>query len=163
MGWQCEFENVLMGRKTPAKRVPVLFAGLDEFRQALELHPADRCLGIERLEVVAQVAVCVLVVISSRQFTQLPIEPFVAGVVHTTGTPAVAAPVAEAFGDHLQLMVAHDVHRPAFPHREVVGWVEALGADVTPGARPADHTIRAFIQARAVLAEAQALRQWPRH
>ena len=44
-----------------------------------------------------------------------------------------------------------------------MGRVEALGADVTPGTSPADHPIRPFIEARAVLAEAQALSQLPWH
>jgi len=75
------------------------------------------------------------------------------GVVFT-----IAAPVAEAFGDHLQLLIAHHVHRAAFPHGDVVGWVEVLGADVAPpGAGPADHAIGALIEARAVLAEGQLL------
>ena len=44
-----------------------------------------------------------------------------------------------------------------------MGRVKALGADIAPGAGVADHTIRPFIQAGAVIAEAKALRQLPGH
>jgi len=46
----------------------------------------------------------------------------------------------------------------------VRGWGGgALGADIAVGAGVADHTIRPFIQAGAVLAEAQALGQLAWH
>ena len=44
-----------------------------------------------------------------------------------------------------------------------MGWIEALGADVTPGAGPADHPIGALIQARAIFGETQALGERARH
>lgn len=163
MGGQGELEHFLMGRKTPAQDLPVVLAGLDELRQPAQLNPTDGGLGLQRLEVEPQVAVGVLVVVAGGQFAQLPAETLVAGVLHTTGTPAVPAPVAEALGDHLQLLVAHDVHGAAFPHRQVMGWIEALGAQVAPGAGPAHHPIRPFIQPRTVLLESQALGQLARH
>ena len=145
MGWQGEFEHILMGRQAPSEGLPVLLASLNKLRQPAQLHPADRCLGIEGLEVEAQVAVGVFVVIALGQLSKLPIKALVAGVVDAAWAPAVAAPVAEAFGDHLELLIAHDVHRAALAHGEMMGWVEALGADVTPGAGPADHPIRPLI------------------
>ena len=163
MGWQGKLQHLLQWSKPLAKDIPVVFAGVDELRQSLELHPPDGGLGIERLEVEAQVAVSVLVVVALRQLSELPFEALVAGVVDAARTPTVAAPVAEAFGDHLELLSAHDVHRAALAHGEVMGRVEALGADVAPGASPADHPIRPFVEARAVLAKAQALGQLPRH
>ena len=163
MGGQGEFEHILMGDKTSAEHLPVALACLDELRQPPQLHPANGGLGIERLEVEAEVAIGVLVVIALGQFTELPTEALVAGVVDAAGAPAVAAPVAEALGDHLELLIAHDVHRAALAHGEVMGWVEALGADVAPGAGPAHHPLGALIQTGAVLRESQTLRQRARH
>ena len=108
-------------------------------------------------------AVGVLVIVPLRQFAQLPAEALVAGIVDAAGAPAITAPVAEAFGDHLELLIAHDIHRAALAHGEVVGRVETLGAQVTPGAGPAHHPIRALIEARAVLRKAQAFGQAPGH
>ena len=145
MGWKGEFQHILVGGEAPAERLPVLLAGLDELGQPSQLHTANGRLEIQRLEVEAQVAVGVFVVVSLGQLTQLPTEALVASVVDAAGAPAVAAPVAEALGHHLELLIAHDVHRTALTHGEVVRWVEALGADVTPGAGPADHSIRPLI------------------
>ena len=150
MSGQGELQHVVVLGQALAQGFPVLLAGLDELRQPPQLHSPNRSLGIERFDVEAQVAVGVLVVIAGGQLTQLPLEALIAGVVHPAGAPAVAAPVSEAFGDHLELGVAHDVHGAALAHGEVVGRIEALGADVTPGAGPADHPIGAVIQAGAV-------------
>ena len=69
MGWHRKFQYIFVFGKALAQGFPVLFAGLDELRQTLQLHPADRGLGIERFEVVAQVAVGVFMVVTLRQFT----------------------------------------------------------------------------------------------
>ena len=66
-------------------------------------------------------AVGVLVFVPLGQLAQLPGEALVAAVVDATGTPAVAAPVAKALGDHLELLVTHDVHRASLAHGEVMG------------------------------------------
>ena len=55
-----EFEHVIVGGQATAQRFPILLACLNELRQPLSLYPANRGLGIERFEVVAQVAVGVL-------------------------------------------------------------------------------------------------------
>ena len=79
-------------------------------------------------------AIDVLVVVAFGEFAELPAEAFVAGVVFAGGAPAVAAPIAEAFGVGLERGFADDVDRAAFAHGEVVGRVEGLGGDVTKGA-----------------------------
>ena len=100
-------------------------------------------------------AVGVLVVVTSRQFTKLPTEAFVAGVINTTGAPTIAAPIAKALGHDLELLIAHYIYGPALSHGEVVRRIKALSADITPSAGPADHPIGAFIEAGAVLSETE--------
>ena len=72
--------------------------------------PTDRRLGIEWLQVVAQMAIGVLVVVTFRQFTQAPGKTLVAGVINAAGGTAVAAPVAVTLGNHLELLITHDIH-----------------------------------------------------
>ena len=155
MGGKGELQDVLVVGQSMAQGFPISLTRLDELRQSPQLHSTDGCLGIEGFEVEAEVAVGILVVVALGQFTELPAEALVAGVIYTGRAPAVPAPVAEAFGDHLELLVAHDVHRAAFAHGEVMGRIEALGADVTPSAGPTHHPIGALIKPRAVVREAQ--------
>jgi len=70
-------EHVFVGGQAATQYIPVLLACLDELRQALELHPANRRLGIELLEVEAQIAVGELVGGTFGQLTQLPAEALV--------------------------------------------------------------------------------------
>lgn len=68
MGGQGEFQNDVMGGQPPAQGLPVLLAGLDGLRQPPQVHPANCRLGIEGLEIEAEVPVGVLVVATLRQF-----------------------------------------------------------------------------------------------
>ena len=54
---------------------------------------------VERLQIVAEMGVNVFVVVALRQFAELPVEAFAAGVVLAAGAPAVAAPIAEALDE----------------------------------------------------------------
>lgn len=90
-------------------------------------------LHVGDLEVVAEVGVDVFVVVAVGQAAELLAEALATGVVAAGGAVAVAAPVAEGFGDGLELAVVGE-HRPAFAHGDVVGGVEAEGGDVAPGA-----------------------------
>ena len=53
-------------------------------------------------QVVADMGIRVLVIVSARQRTQLPIETLAAGVVFAGLAPAVAAPVAKGLNQGLQ-------------------------------------------------------------
>ena len=95
MRGQAEFEDIFEVGKSCAEDFPVAFAGFDEGGEFFELLTADGSLGVERLEVVTEVAVNVFVVVTLGQLAELPTEAFAAGVVFAGGAPAVAAPVAE--------------------------------------------------------------------
>lgn len=81
MGGQREFEELFQVCEACAEVLPVLLSGFNECRKFLELLSADRGLGVERFEVVAQMAVNVFVVETFREFAELPAEAFATGVV----------------------------------------------------------------------------------
>ena len=134
MGGQTEFEDIFEVRETCAKDFPVTFAGFNEGGKFFELLTTDGGLGIERLEIVAEVAVDVFVIVALRQLAELPTEAFAAGVVFAGGAPAVATPVAEALGVGFEWRMLDDIHRAPLAHREVMRRVEGLGGDVAPNA-----------------------------
>ena len=134
MGGQAEFEDIFEISETSAEDFPVALAGFDEGGEFFELLTADGGLGVERLEVVAEVAVDVFVVVSLGQLAELPTEAFAAGVVFAGGAPTVAAPVAKALGVGFKRRMRDDIHRAPLAHREVVRWVEGLRGDVAPDA-----------------------------
>ena len=95
---------------------------------------APECgLHIRRLQVVPDVGINVLVVVSARQGTHLPVKTFAASVVPAGFAPAIATPVAKRINQHLQgRLICKD--GTAFSGRDVVRRVEAQGGDVTKGA-----------------------------
>ena len=131
---QAEFEDIFEVGETSSEDFPVAFASFDEGGKFFELLTADGCLGVERLEVVAEVAVDIFVIVALRQLAELPTEAFAAGVVFAGGAPAVATPVAETLGVSFERWVLDDIHRAPLAHREVVRGVERLGRDVAPDA-----------------------------
>ena len=66
VGGQAEFEDIFQVSKARAEDFPVPFAGFDEGGEFFELLPAYGGLGVERLEVVAEVAINVFVVVALR-------------------------------------------------------------------------------------------------
>jgi len=86
-----------------AQGFPGPLTRLEEFLKPPQLHPTERCLGIKQFEVEAHMAVGPMVILALGQFTELPAKALVAGVIDTGRAPTIPSPVAEAFGDHLQL------------------------------------------------------------
>jgi len=130
--WQAELEVFLQVGEAAAEGFPVLFAGLDEGGEFLELLAADSGLRVERLQVIAEVAVDVFVVVALGEFAELPTEAFIAGVVLAARAPAIATPVAEALGVGLERRTADDADGAPLSHRKMVRWVERLGGQVAP-------------------------------
>src|SRR5205814_6061428 len=104
--------ELLMPGKCRGQPGVVSPAGGGEAIDLLQLLPADGGLQVERLQVVAEVAVDVLVVVAVGEFAQLPAEALAAGVVLAAGAPAVTAPVAERLRDPPQPTAARQ-HRPS--------------------------------------------------
>src|SRR5262249_54041663 len=94
---------------------------------------ADRRLDVEGLQVVAQVAVNVLVVVARRQVAELPAEALAASVVLAGRTPAIPTPVAKRLHDTLQPATLSE-HGATLAHGEVVRGIKALGCQVAKGA-----------------------------
>ena len=90
------------GRRTSISRSKLARRARDEAVQLRQLRAADRGLHVGHFQVVADVAVDVLVIESVRQRAELLAEPRAAGVALAAGAVAVAAPVAERPGDARQ-------------------------------------------------------------
>ena len=73
-------------------------------------------------------------IVSLRQLAELPAETFITRVVLARGTPAIASPIAEAFGIGFQRGAADNINRTALAHGEVMRRVEGLGGEVAPSA-----------------------------
>ena len=127
MRGQGKVDIIFQAMETAADSFPVMFAGLDESGEFLQLNSADSGLRVEGLKVIAEVTVYVFMVVASGQFTELPLKAFGADVVQARRTPAIAAPVAKAFGIRFEGRLADDIDRTTFTHGEVVGWIERLG------------------------------------
>src|SRR5687768_3306752 len=109
--------------------LPVVPAALNEAWKLLEPRDADGGLHVGRLQVVADVRVDVLVVVSVRQVAELPVEPLAARVLLPRLAPAVTSPVSKRLEDRLHLRRVRE-HTPALPHRDVVRGIEAHGGEV---------------------------------
>ncbi len=130
VGGEGEIDVCFKAVEAATEGFPIFLAGLDEVAEAAELDAADGCLWVEGLEVVAEVAVDVFVVVALGEFAELPLEALAAGVVFSGRAPAVSAPVAEGLGVGFEAGAADDIDSAAFAHGEVVGRVVTLGGDV---------------------------------
>ena len=90
-------QDILERRQHLGQQVEIALAGGDEAVEPVELREADRGLHVGDLQIVAEVAVGVLVVVAHRQVAELPAEALAAGVVLARRALAVAAPVADRF------------------------------------------------------------------
>ena len=95
MGGKGEFQEVLQAMKPTSELFPVPFPRFDEIREALDLDAADGGLDVERFDVIPEVGIDVFVVVSLREFAELPHEAFAAGIVYAGWAPAIAAPIPE--------------------------------------------------------------------
>src|ERR1035437_1541340 len=120
----------------------VALARSDEPLEARKLGTADGRLHVRGLEVVAEVAVDVLVVVAVGQAAELLGEALAAGVVLAAGAVAVATPVADGPGDPGQLVVIGDNHA-ALAGGDVVRRIERQGGHVAEGAGEALPVARA--------------------
>src|SRR5262245_1199536 len=99
---------------------------LDKGVKLAELLPTYRCLDVERLQAVTEMAVDVFVVVAMGQVAQLPVEALIAGVVLAGSAPAIAAPVAEGFRNAPQAAAVCQ-NRAALTHCDVMRRVKTLG------------------------------------
>ena len=90
-------------------------------------------LHIGYLEVVAQVAVGVLVVVSIGKVTELLAKAFATGIVLAGLAIAVAAPISKTLCNVLEFAVVGE-HRAAFAHGDVMSRVKAQCGNVPKGA-----------------------------
>ena len=101
----------------------VLFPPGDEVFQFVQLGTSYRSLHVGHLEVVPNVAVHVLVVITGREAAELLGKPFPAGVVLPAGTVAVTSPIAKRACNSCQIIIVSH-HTPTLAHGDMVSRVE---------------------------------------
>ena len=111
----------------------ILLAPGDELIEFPELGAADGGLHVCDLEVVADMAVNVFVVIAVGQGAKLLAEAFPAGVAFPPGAVTIPAPVADGAGDAGQVVVIRG-HAASFAQGDVMGRVEGKGGEVAEGA-----------------------------
>jgi len=114
--------------------VEVIFSSGDELLEFPELGAADGSLHGRHLEVVTDMAVNVLVIITEGQGAELLTETFPAGVAFATGAVAIPAPVPDGAGDAGQVVVIGG-HAATFAQGNVMGRVEGKGGEVAVCAR----------------------------
>ncbi len=146
-------ENDLLRSRAVCQRVvqtlPVVAAALDEGREFFELLAADGRLHIGHLQIVAEVAVNVLVVVAPGQLPELTVKAVSATVVVSAGANAVPSPIAEAEDQAVQQGIV-GIDAAALAHGHVVRRVEAAGADVPPRARVAGLAVNGVLAAQRI-------------
>ena len=108
----------------------VIFSPLDEIWKFLELLHSYGSLHIGHLEVIADMGIHVLVIVSFGESPVLGRKTFPAGIVLSSGTVAISAPVPDRSrraGE--RLVVRKDA--TALSHRDVVRRIEGTGRNVT--------------------------------
>ena len=123
-------QPVLVGPQDVHESIEVGATPCDEAVELLQLGAADRRLHVRQFQVVADMAVDVLVIEAMRQRPGLLAEPCSAGVVLAASAVTVSPPVAERPGDASQLIVAGH-HTAAFTHGDVMRGVEGHGGQMT--------------------------------
>src|SRR5688572_23803676 len=131
-----EDQQIFEPAQSGAQRGVVPATRLDEGREALELRHAHRSLHVGELQVVADVRVGVLVIVSERKVAQLPGEPLAAGVVLPRLAPAIASPITERLDEPLERRLLGE-DAATFTHGDVVRRVEAHRRHVSEGAHGA--------------------------
>jgi hypothetical protein len=121
------------GLETLLQEGKVVFACLNKLGCLFELGQATGGLHVANLEVVAQMAIGVFVVVAEGQLAQLLAEAFVAGIVLAGLAVAITSPVSEALGNGLELFVIGK-YRTALAHGDVVRRVKAQRGNVAKGA-----------------------------
>ena len=121
-------------RRWGGKLLEILFAPGDELIEFPELGATDGGLHVRDLEVVADVAVNVFVVIAVGQSAELLAEAFPAGIAFPPGAVAIPSPVTEGTGNPGEIVVIRG-HAAPFAQGDVMGRVEGKGGEVAEGAR----------------------------
>ena len=122
-------QSVLRSRQRRLQPGKVVLSPLHEGGELVQLGAADAGLHVRGLQIVAEVGIDILVVVSLREFSVLAVEAVSAEIVPSGGAAAVPAPVPEGADDTVQQRVPC-VYRAALPHGHMVRRVEAGGADI---------------------------------
>lgn len=126
-------ETVFEGFQDLGEFPEILLTPGDELVKFPELGATDGGLHVRDLEVVADMAVNVFVIITKGQGAELLAEAFPAGVAFPPGAVTIPAPVADGAGDAGQIVVIRG-HTAPFAQGDVMGRVEGKGGEVAEGA-----------------------------
>src|ERR1700733_10489079 len=110
----------------------VLFASRNKLRKFCDLRYTEGRLHVGRLKVVAHMRVGVLVIVTARQCSQLPLKTLTAGVIYSRLAPTISSPVAEAIDQHFEGGLVGK-HRAALAHCDVMGRIKTHCRNITEG------------------------------
>ena len=118
--------------ETFAEDLEIFAAAFNDGVELFELRTADSRLHVGRLEVEAQVAVDVLVVVTHGELAELARKALAAGIVDSAHAPAFASPVTERLHVLVKFVVV-GIDGAAFTHGHVVRRIEGARADIADG------------------------------
>src|SRR5689334_20158524 len=115
-------ERVFKACESGAKASKIFLPAIDEVGKLRKLRKTKRRLHIGSLQVVADVRVGVLVIVSAGERSNLPIKPLATGIIPAGFTPAVTPPVAKRLDQSLQVRFIGQ-NCAAFSHCYVVSGI----------------------------------------
>src|SRR5712664_4979020 len=116
-------KNIFEMLKAIPQIFPIASTCLNEFIQPFKLGEPDRGLHVGNLQIIAEVRVDIFVIISERQFSELPAKPLLASVVLARVAVTIPSPIADRFDNsHEDGGIAED--GAALPHRDMVRGIE---------------------------------------
>ena len=95
-GCDRQHEHVFEMLQSVPQILPVPPARRDELVQPLQLGKTDRRLHVGNFQIIAEMRISVFVIVSERQFAELPAKPLLAGVVLARLAITVPAPIPES-------------------------------------------------------------------
>ena len=131
IAWQDQ--RVFKASERLSEMMVILFPARNEVRQLCELRSTQGGLHVGRFQVIADMRIGVLVVVSAGERSQLPLEALATSVIFPGFAPAVATPIAERFNQRLQIgFIGED--GSALTRGDVVGGIETHGGNIAKGA-----------------------------
>ena len=91
----------------------------DKSGQFFQLCHTNRRLHVSQFQVVANLRVNVLMVVTIRKPTKLPIKPATASVIMTSRTPTISTPVTQRL-NYLAHACSFCLHTSTFSHRHMM-------------------------------------------
>ena len=112
----------------------IFISFLDKIIQLIKLSKTASRLPVSDFQIIAHMRICVFVIITKRQITELHIKSLLAGVIFSRRTPTITPPISERHYYSVQIcIVCNDC--TAFAHCDMVSRIKAVCADMSDCSR----------------------------